>query len=137
VSLGRPDPGGGSPRDFESGEAVTHKLVIVESPAKARTIGGYLGDDYVVESSVGHIRDLPNSAADTPAKIKDKPWGRLAVDVDNGFVPYYVVPREKKSHIAKLKSLLKDADELYLATDCTRPADRPDMTFFQRTGETS
>ena len=96
---------------------MTHKLVIVESPAKARTIGGYLGDDYVVESSVGHIRDLPNSAADTPASIKDKPWGRLAVDVDNGFTPYYVVPREKKSHIAKLKSLLKDADELYLATD--------------------
>jgi DNA topoisomerase I len=96
---------------------VAHKLVIVESPAKARTIGGYLGDDYVVESSVGHIRDLPNSAADTPAKIKDKPWGRLAVDVDNGFEPYYVVPRDKKSHIAKLKSLLKDADELYLATD--------------------
>jgi len=96
---------------------VAHKLVIVESPAKARTIGGYLGDDYVVESSVGHIRDLPNSAADTPAKIKDKPWGRLAVDVDNGFRPYYVVPRDKKSHIAKLKSLLKDADELYLATD--------------------
>ncbi len=96
---------------------MAHKLVIVESPAKARTIGGYLGDDYVVESSVGHIRDLPNSAADTPATIKDKPWGRLAVDVDNGFEPYYVVPREKKSHIAKLKSLLKDADELYLATD--------------------
>jgi len=96
---------------------VAHKLVIVESPAKARTIGGYLGDDYVVESSVGHIRDLPNSAADTPASIKDKPWGRLAVDVDHGFVPYYVVPRDKRSHIAKLKGLLKDADELYLATD--------------------
>ncbi|HEX3932475.1 MAG TPA: type I DNA topoisomerase [Nocardioides sp.] len=96
---------------------MAHKLVIVESPAKARTIGGYLGKDYVVESSVGHIRDLPNSAADTPAEIKDKPWGRLAVDVDNGFEPYYVVPREKRSHIAKLKSLLKDADELYLATD--------------------
>jgi DNA topoisomerase I len=96
---------------------VAHKLVIVESPAKARTIGGYLGRDYVVESSIGHIRDLPNSAADTPATIKDKPWGRLAVDVDNGFTPYYVVPRDKKSHIAKLKSLLKDADELYLATD--------------------
>src|SRR5262245_24942309 len=103
--------------DFESGEAVPHKLVIVESPAKARTIGGYLGDDYVVESSVGHIRDLPNSAADTPSSIKDKPWGRLAVDIDNGFTPYYVVPRDKKSHIAKLKSLLKDAHELYLATD--------------------
>ncbi len=93
------------------------KLVIVESPAKARTIGGYLGKDYVVESSIGHIRDLPNNAADTPAKIKDKPWGRLAVDVDNGFVPYYVVPRDKKSHIAKLKKLVKDADALYLATD--------------------
>nr|WP_227463429.1 type I DNA topoisomerase [Nocardioides lijunqiniae] len=92
-------------------------MVIVESPAKARTIGGYLGDGYVVESSIGHIRDLPNNAADTPAKIKDKPWGRLAVDVDNGFTPYYVVPRDKKSHISKLKSLLKDADELYLATD--------------------
>ena len=96
------------------------KLVIVESPAKARTIGGYLGKDYVVESSFGHIRDLPNNAADTPAKIKDKPWGRLAVDVDNGFEPYYVVPRDKKSHIAKLKKLLKDADELYLATDDDR-----------------
>ncbi|WP_395693571.1 type I DNA topoisomerase [Nocardioides sp.] len=96
---------------------MAHKLVIVESPAKARTIGGYLGQGYVVESSIGHIRDLPQSAADTPAKIKDKPWGRLAVDVDHGFEPYYVVPRDKKSHIAKLKTLLKDADELYLATD--------------------
>ncbi len=96
---------------------MSHKLVIVESPAKARTIGGYLGDGYVVESSIGHIRDLPNNAADTPAKIKDKPWGRLAIDVENGFEPYYVVPRDKKSHISKLKSLLKDADELFLATD--------------------
>ena len=80
-------------------------------------LGDFLGDDYVVESSIGHIRDLPQSAADTPAKIKDKPWGRLAVDVDNGFEPYYVVPRDKKAHISKLKALLKDADELYLATD--------------------
>ncbi len=96
---------------------MAHKLVIVESPAKARTIGGYLGNGYVVESSIGHIRDLPQSAADTPAKIKDKPWGRLAVDVENDFQPYYVVPRDKKSHITKLKNLLKDADELYLATD--------------------
>jgi DNA topoisomerase I len=98
-------------------EQVAHKLVIVESPAKARTIAGYLGSGYVVESSIGHIRDLPNNAADTPAKIKDKPWGRLAVDVENDFTPYYVVPRDKKSHITKLKGLLKDADELYLATD--------------------
>ena len=96
---------------------MAHKLVIVESPAKARTIGGYLGAGYVVESSIGHIRDLPQSAAETPAKIKDKPWGRLAVDVENDFEPYYVVPRDKKAHIAKLRSLLKDADELYLATD--------------------
>ena len=96
---------------------MAHKLVIVESPAKARTIGGYLGRGYVVESSIGHIRDLPTSAADTPAKIKDQPWGRLAVDVDHGFEPYYVVPRDKKAHISKLKKLLKDADELYLATD--------------------
>src|SRR3954469_1363334 len=100
-----------------SQQSVAHKLVIVESPAKARTIGGDLGQGYVVEAPLGHIRDLPQSAADTPAKIKDKPWGRLAVDVDHGFEPYYVVPRDKKSHIAKLKSLLKDADELYLATD--------------------
>ena len=101
----------------EQEKHVAHKLVIVESPKKAQMIGGYLGSGYVVESSIGHIRDLPNNAADTPAKIKDKPWGRLAVDVDNGFEPYYVVPRDKKSHIAKLKKLLKDADELYLATD--------------------
>ncbi len=107
----------GSQSDSEQGTSVAHKLVIVESPAKARTIGGYLGKDYVVESSIGHIRDLPQSAADTPAAIKDKPWGRLAVDVDNEFQPYYVVPRDKKSHIAKLKKLLKEADELYLATD--------------------
>src|SRR6478736_2366267 len=107
----------GAPPRSRRQRPVAHKLVIVESPAKARTIGGYLGKDYVVESSIGHIRDLPNSAADTPAKIKDKPWGRLAVDVDNGFAPFYVVPRDKKSHITKLKGLLKDADELYLATD--------------------
>jgi DNA topoisomerase-1 len=96
---------------------VAHKLVIVESPKKAQMLGDFLGNDYVVESSIGHIRDLPQSAADTPATIKDKPWGRLAVDVDNGFTPYYVVPRDKKQHISKLRSLLKDADELYLATD--------------------
>ena len=93
------------------------KLVIVESPAKAKTIGGYLGDDYVVESSIGHVRDLPQSAADVPAEIKGQPWARLGVDVENNFTPYYVVSRDKKSHMTKLKSLLKDASELYLATD--------------------
>ncbi|MBA2465722.1 MAG: type I DNA topoisomerase [Nocardioidaceae bacterium] len=94
-----------------------NKLVIVESPAKAKTIAGYLGSGYVVESSIGHIRDLPQSAADIPAKIKGEPWARLGVDVDHGFTPYYVVSRDKKSHMTKLKGLLKDADELFLATD--------------------
>ena len=96
---------------------MAHKLVIVESPAKARTIEGYLGRGYVVESSIGHIRDLPQTAADIPAKIKGEPWARLGVNVDDGFKPVYVVSRDKKAHITKLKSLLKDADELYLATD--------------------
>ncbi len=93
------------------------RLVIVESPAKARTIAGYLGSGYVVESSIGHIRDLPQGAAEVPAKYKGQPWARLGVDVDNGFSPVYVVPQDKKSQIAKLRKLLKDADELYLATD--------------------
>jgi DNA topoisomerase-1 len=96
---------------------VAHKLVIVESPAKARTIEGYLGRGYVVESSIGHIRDLPHTAAEIPARIKGEPWARLGVDVDNGFEPVYVVARDKKSHMTKLKQLLADADELYLATD--------------------
>jgi DNA topoisomerase-1 len=96
---------------------VAHKLVIVESPAKARTIAGYLGRDYVVESSIGHIRDLPQTAADIPAKVKGEPWARLGVNVDDGFKPVYVVSRDKKQHIAKLKRLVKEADELLLATD--------------------
>ena len=96
---------------------MAHKLVIVESPAKARTIAGYLGPGFVVESSIGHIRDLPQSAADIPAKLKGESWARLGVDVDNDFEPVYVVSRDKKSHMTKLKGLLKDADELYLATD--------------------
>ncbi len=100
-----------------SRQEVAHKLVIVESPAKARTIAGYLGRGYVVESSIGHIRDLPQSAADIPAKLKGESWARLGVDVDNDFEPVYVVSRDKKSHMTKLKGLLKDADELYLATD--------------------
>ena len=100
-----------------SNQEVAHKLVIVESPAKARTIEGYLGRGYVVESSIGHIRDLPQSAADIPARLKGESWARLGVDVDNDFEPVYVVSRDKKSHMTKLKGLLKDADELYLATD--------------------
>jgi DNA topoisomerase-1 len=93
------------------------KLVIVESPAKARTIGGFLGAGFVVESSIGHVRDLPGSAAEVPAKYKGTSWARLGVDVDNDFKPLYVVPRGKKPQIDKLKKLLAGADELYLATD--------------------
>jgi DNA topoisomerase-1 len=96
---------------------MSKKLVIVESPAKARTIGGYLGSDYVVESSIGHIRDLPRSAADVPASMKNEAWARLGVDVDNDFKPLYVVPADKKKQVTKLRQLLKNADALYLATD--------------------
>src|SRR5487761_1854460 len=92
-------------------------LVIVESPAKAKTISSFLGADYHVESSIGHIRDLPRNAADVPAAYKGEPWARLGVDVDNDFKPLYVVSREKKDQVRKLKGLLKDASELYLATD--------------------
>ncbi|HEX2065102.1 MAG TPA: type I DNA topoisomerase, partial [Acidimicrobiales bacterium] len=92
-------------------------LVIVESPAKAKTIARFLGGDFVVESSIGHIRDLPRSAAEIPAAYKGEPWARLGVDVENGFKPLYVVAREKRDQVKKLKSLLKQASELYLATD--------------------
>src|SRR3974390_1212297 len=92
-------------------------LVIVESPAKARTISGLLGPDFIVESSVGHIRDLPRGADEVPAAYKGEGWARLGVDVDNGFKPLYVVSPEKKKVVANLKRLLKDVDEVYLATD--------------------
>src|SRR3954464_8070327 len=93
------------------------KLVIVESPAKAKTIAGYLGKDYVVESSIGHIRDLPNNAAEIPAKYKGEAWARLGVDVDHEFQPLYVVDSRKKKVVSDLKAKLKNADELLLATD--------------------
>jgi len=92
-------------------------LVIVESPAKAKTIAGFLGSEYHVESSIGHIRDLPRNAADVPAAYKGEGWARLGVDVDNDFKPLYVVSRDKKDQVNKLKAMLKDASELYLATD--------------------
>ena len=92
-------------------------LVIVESPAKARTLSRFLGSDYEVEASIGHIRDLPQSASEIPEKVKKEKWARLGVDVENGFKPLYVVPSQKKAHIRHLKSLLKDAEILYLATD--------------------
>ncbi len=93
------------------------RLVIVESPAKARTIAGYLGQGYVVESSIGHIRDMPGSAADIPDRLKKEPWARLGVNVDADFEPLYVVNADKRQQVSKLKQLLKDADELLLATD--------------------
>ena len=93
------------------------RLVIVESPAKAKTIEKYLGAGYVVDASVGHIRDLPKKAADIPEKYKKEPWARLGVDVDHDFAPIYVVDANKKKKVAELKALLKEADELLLATD--------------------
>ena len=93
------------------------KLVIVESPAKAKTIGKILGKGYVVESSIGHIRDLPKTAADIPAKLKAEKWTRLGVNVEKNFEPLYIVSSEKKKQVKKLQDLLKKADELYLATD--------------------
>ncbi len=95
-------------------------LVIVESPAKARTLSRFLGSKYRVEASYGHIRDLPESAAEVPEEIKRKPWGRLGVDTDGDFTPYYVVPADKKKNVTALKAALKDASELILATDPDR-----------------
>jgi DNA topoisomerase-1 len=106
-----------APRSRAARTGTGNRLVIVESPAKAKKIASFLGPGYVVESSIGHIRDLPRNAADVPAQYKGQPWARLGVDVDNGFQTLYVVSPDKKAQVAKLKGLLKDADELYLATD--------------------
>ena len=108
------DDRGSGPRDN------VRRLVIVESPTKARKIAGYLGPNYIVESSRGHIRDLPKNAADVPAKYKSESWARTGVDVDHDFEPLYVISPDKKATVTELKSLLKDVDELYLATDGDR-----------------
>lgn len=92
-------------------------LVIVESPAKARTISKYLGKDFNVEASIGHIRDLPQGSKEMPEEFKRKKWSYLGVNVDEGFEPVYIIPGEKKAQVSKLKALLKDASRLYLATD--------------------
>ena len=105
------------PAGRRRGGGTGRRLVIVESPAKAKTIGGYLGRDFVVESSIGHIRDLPHRAAEVPAQFKKEPWARLGVDVDHGFTPLYVVTADKKAQVRKLKAALAEADELFLATD--------------------
>jgi DNA topoisomerase-1 len=106
--------------DGGSGNGRIRRLVIVESPTKARKIAGYLGSSYIVESSRGHIRDLPRAAADVPAKYKSEPWARLGVNVDADFEPLYIISPEKKSTVTELKGLLKNVDELYLATDGDR-----------------
>ena len=95
-------------------------LVIVESPAKAKTLSRFLGGKFRVEASIGHVRDLPERASEVPKEIKDKPWGRMAVDVDGDFTPYYVVPLSKKKRISELKAAVKDASEVLLATDPDR-----------------
>jgi DNA topoisomerase-1 len=92
-------------------------LVIVESPAKARILSRFLGDDYLVEASIGHVRDLPESAKQIPESVKKEPWARLGVNVDEGFEPLYVVSAEKKKQVKKLKDMLKQVEHLYLATD--------------------
>jgi DNA topoisomerase-1 len=92
-------------------------LVIVESPAKAKTIAAFLGPDFIVESSIGHIRDLPRRASDVPLKYKKESWARLGVDVDSDFKPLYIIDADKREHIKRLKTLLSGADRLYLATD--------------------
>lgn len=93
------------------------RLVIVESPTKANKIASFLGEDYIVESSRGHVRDLPNNASEVPAKYKTQAWSRLGVDIDHDFAPLYIVNPEKRATIKRLKEQLKGADELYLATD--------------------
>jgi DNA topoisomerase-1 len=103
-----------------NGRRNVRRLVIVESPTKARKLAGYLGANYIVESSRGHIRDLPRAAADVPAKYKSEPWARLGVNVDEDFEPLYIISPDKKSTVTELKGLLKDVDELYLATDGDR-----------------
>ncbi len=99
---------------------MSYSLVIVESPAKAKKIAEYLGDDFAVESSVGHIRDLPAKAAEVPAAYKKEKWASLGIDTENDFKPLYVVSDNKRDNVKKLKSLLKDASELVLATDKDR-----------------
>ena len=96
------------------------KFVIVESATKAKKIQKFLGDGFIVEASVGHIRDLPRGAADVPPKYKKEQWARLGVNVDDDFQPLYIVSPDKKKKVADLKAKLKQADELLLATDPDR-----------------
>src|SRR3954471_13877737 len=100
-----------------AGGPPSNALVIVESPAKAKTISKYLGAGFTVEASIGHVRDLPQGAAQIPAQYKGEPWSNLGVNVNDNFTPIYIVPPGKSKQIKLLKEKLKNADALYLATD--------------------
>jgi DNA topoisomerase-1 len=106
-------------------------LVIVESPAKARTISKFLGRDFVVEASIGHVRDLPKGSKEMPPELKKEKWAYLGVNVDNDFEPVYIVPPNKKPQVTKLKQLLKDAKDLYLATDEDREGEAISWHLFE------
>ena len=117
ASTAKPSSGSTTARSSNGSGGSGRRLVIVESPAKARKIASYLGSDYVVQSSRGHIRDLPRGAADVPAKYKGEAWARLGVDVDHAFEPLYIITPDKRATVTELRNALKGADELYLATD--------------------
>lgn len=106
-------------------------LVIVESPTKARTIRNYLPKDYRVEASMGHVRDLPQSASEIPASVKGEPWAQLGVNVEADFEPVYVVPKDKKKVVTQLKDALKEVDELILATDEDREGESISWHLYQ------
>ncbi|PLZ82425.1 DNA topoisomerase I, partial [Fischerella thermalis WC217] len=106
-------------------------LVIVESPTKARTIRNYLPKNYRVEASMGHVRDLPQSASEIPANVKGEKWAQLGVNVDADFEPLYVVPKDKKKVVTQLKEALKDASELILATDEDREGESISWHLYQ------
>ncbi len=101
----------------DSDRSSSRSLVIVESPAKAKKIADFLGGSYVVEASMGHVRDLPRKAGDVPAKYKGEAWANLGIDVDNDFAPLYIVTPDRTQQVTRLKTLLKECDELLLATD--------------------
>src|SRR6185295_1158853 len=101
----------------KSSNAGGKSLVIVESPAKARTISQFLGRNYVIEASIGHVRDLPKGAKQIPAQYKGEDWAYLGVNVHDNFTPVYIIPPGKTEQVRKLKGLVKDAKELFLATD--------------------
>ncbi len=106
-------------------------LVIVESPAKARTIAKFLGKDYDVQASIGHVRDLPKGTREIPEKYKGEEWAYLGVNIHNDFTPVYIVPPDKKQQVAKLRKAIKEAKDLYLATDEDREGEAISWHLFE------